>query len=226
MNSVIIVSAGSGKRMNLGMNKQFIKLKEKEIVAHTISKFYENKNIEEIILCIKEEEELQVREILTKFGFEDVIIAYGGAERQDSINSGLKKVSDESDIILIHDGARPFVDDDIIERSIRECKEHLAVVVGVPVSDTIKIVNEGVIEDTPDRSLLWSAQTPQVFDSSLLKQAYKSAYEDGFYGTDDSMLVERTGVKVHMSLGSYDNIKITNIEDLTTAEKIAEKQGL
>ncbi|GAA0233528.1 2-C-methyl-D-erythritol 4-phosphate cytidylyltransferase [Metaclostridioides mangenotii] len=221
MNSVVVVAAGSGKRMNIGINKQFIKLGEKEVIAHTIQVFYINKDIDEIVVCIKpEEEKYFLDNIINKYNFKGVKIAYGGKERQDSIYNGLKKLDEKCNIVLIHDGARPFIDDKIIKESIEEAKVKKAVVVGVPVSDTIKIVKDGEIESTPDRSLLWAAQTPQVFDYNTIKKAYEDAYESGFYGTDDSMLVERIGQKVSMVMGSHKNIKITNQEDLKTANQI------
>ncbi|MBS5788644.1 MAG: 2-C-methyl-D-erythritol 4-phosphate cytidylyltransferase [Clostridioides difficile] len=221
MNSVIVVAAGSGKRMNIGINKQFIKIGDMEVIARTIQVFYQNKNIDEIVVCIKpEEEEYFIETILKKYNFKGIKIAYGGNERQDSIYNGLKKLDTNCNIVLIHDGARPFVDNKIIDESIKEAISKKAVVVGVPVNDTIKIVNNGVVENTPDRNLLWAAQTPQVFDYLTIKSAYEDAYKEGFYGTDDSMLVERIGQKVSMVMGSYKNIKITNQEDLKTANQI------
>lgn len=221
MNSVIIVAAGSGKRMQRNINKQFIKLNEKEIIAHTIDAFYKNENINEIIVCIKkEEEEFFKKEIIQKNDFKNIKIAYGGKERQDSIYNGLKSVNKNCKIVLIHDGARPFVDNRIIEECISVAKEKKAVVVGVPVKDTIKIVIDGKITDTPNRANLWSAQTPQTFDYSLIKKAYDEAYKSNYYGTDDSMLVENIGQEVTMIMGSYENIKITSPEDLNMGEQI------
>ena len=221
MNSVIIVAAGSGKRMQRNINKQFIKLNEKEIISHTIDAFYKNKNIDEIIVCIKqEEEEFFKKQILEKNDFKNIKIAYGGKERQDSIYNGLKSVNKNCKIVLIHDGARPFVDNRIIEESISVAKEKKAVVVGVPVKDTIKIVVDGNITDTPNRDNLWSAQTPQTFDYELITKAYDEAYKVNYYGTDDSMLVENIGQEVTMIMGSYENIKITSPEDLNIGEQI------
>jgi len=221
MNSVIIVAAGSGKRMKRNINKQFIKLNEKEIIAHTIDAFYKNENINEIIVCIKkEEEEFFKKEIIQKNDFKNIKIAYGGKERQDSIYNGLKSVNKNCKIVLIHDGARPFVDNRIIEESISVAKEKKAVVVGVPVKDTIKIVVDGNITDTPNRDNLWSAQTPQTFDYELITKAYDEAYKENYYGTDDSMLVENIGQEVTMIMGSYENIKITSPEDLNIGEQI------
>ena len=221
MNSVIIVAAGSGKRMNMDINKQFIKLNKKEIIAHTIDVFYKNKNIDEIIVCIKkEEEEIFKDKIINKYSFKNIKIAYGGKERQDSIYNGLKCLDDKCDIVLIHDGARPFVDDRIINESIKVAREKKAVVVGTPVKDTIKVVCDGIINDTPNRVNLWSAQTPQVFEYKLITRAYEEAYENNYYGTDDSMLVENIGQEVAMIMGSYDNIKITSPEDISIGEQI------
>lgn len=221
MNSVIIVAAGSGKRMNMDINKQFIKLNKKEIIAHTIDVFYKNENVDEIIVCIKkEEEEIFKDKIINKYSFKNIKIAYGGKERQDSIYNGLKCLDDKCDIVLIHDGARPFVDDRIINESIKVAREKKAVVVGTPVKDTIKVVCDGIINDTPNRVNLWSAQTPQVFEYKLITRAYEEAYENNYYGTDDSMLVENIGQEVTMIMGSYDNIKITSPEDISIGEQI------
>lgn len=221
MNSVIIVAAGSGKRMKLNINKQYIKIRDKEVIAHTIDAFYKNVNIDEIVVCIKAEEEMFFKEhIINKYNFENIKIAYGGKERQDSINNGLNILSKDCNIVLIHDGARPFVDNNIIDRAIEAANEKEAIVVGVPVRDTIKIVQNDTIENTPDRSTLWSAQTPQVFKYDLIVKAYEKAYSKNYYGTDDSMLVENMGNKVSMIMGSYENIKITTPEDIEYAEHI------
>lgn len=221
MNSVIIVAAGSGKRMKLDINKQYIKIKEKEVVAHTIEAFYQNPNIDEIIVCIKKEEEEFFREnIIDKYQYKNIKIAYGGAERQDSINNGLKQINDDCSVVLIHDGARPFIDNSVIDKSIEAAKENGAVVVGVPVRDTIKVVNNDTIENTPERSTLWQAQTPQTFRYDLIMRAYEEAYKSNYYGTDDSMLVENIGKSVTMIMGSYENIKITTPEDIDYAEHI------
>ena len=226
MNGVVIVAAGTGSRMNMGINKQFIKLEGKEIIAYTIEKFYNNSNIEDIVVVVKEDEsEFFKKEILDKYNFKNVKIAYGGKERQDSVYNGLKLLDEKCDVVLIHDGARPFVSDKIIDKSIEEAKEHKAIVVGVPVKDTIKVIdNDKNIVDTPNRSVLWAAQTPQTFDYNILIDAYKDAFKNKFYGTDDAMLVERIGYKVKMLEGSYNNIKITTQEDLNVGSQILRVQ--
>ncbi|OPJ54926.1 2-C-methyl-D-erythritol 4-phosphate cytidylyltransferase [Alkalithermobacter paradoxus] len=227
MNSAIIVAAGKGKRMNKDINKQYIKLMDKEIIYYTISAFDNNTNINEIIVVIsKDEEEYFKSNILNKYKFsKNIKIAYGGKERQDSVYNGLKLLSDNSEIVLIHDGARPFISDNIINDVIRETKDKKAVVVGVPVKDTIKIVDENeYVKDTPHRNLLWSVQTPQSFHVNIIKEAYNNAYKDNYYGTDDSMIVERYGYKVKMLFGSYENIKITTGEDLYIGEEILRRR--
>lgn len=226
MNGVVIVAAGTGSRMNMGINKQFIKLEGKEIIAYTIEKFYNNSNIEDIVVVVKEDEsEFFKKEILDKYNFKNVKIAYGGKERQDSVYNGLKLLDEKCDVVLIHDGARPFVSDKIIDKSIEEAKEHKAIVVGVPVKDTIKVIdNDKNIVDTPNRSVLWAVQTPQTFDYNILIDAYNDAFKNKFYGTDDAMLVERIGYKVKMLEGSYNNIKITTQEDLNIGSQILRVQ--
>lgn len=226
MNGVVIVAAGTGSRMNMGINKQFIKLEGKEIIAYTIEKFYNNSNIEDIVVVVKEDEsEFFKKEILDKYNFKNVKIAYGGKERQDSVYNGLKLLDEKCDVVSIHDGARPFVSDKIIDKSIEEAKEHKAIVVGVPVKDTIKVIdNDKNIVDTPNRSVLWAVQTPQTFDYNILIDAYKDAFKNKFYGTDDAMLVERIGYKVKMLEGSYNNIKITTQEDLNVGSQILRVQ--
>ena len=226
MNGVVIVAPGTGSRMKMGINKQFIKLEGKEIIAYTIEKFYNNSNIEDIVVVVKEDEsEFFKKEILDKYNFKNIKIAYGGKERQDSVYNGLKLLDKKCDVVLIHDGARPFVSDKIIYNCIEEVKEHKAIVVGVPVKDTIKIIdNDKNIVDTPNRSVLWAVQTPQTFDYNILIDAYKDAFKSGFYGTDDAMLVERIGYKVKMVEGSYNNIKITTQEDLSVGSQILKIQ--
>ncbi|CEJ72128.1 2-C-methyl-D-erythritol 4-phosphate cytidylyltransferase [[Clostridium] sordellii] len=225
MNGVIIVAAGTGSRMKKNINKQFIKLDNKEIIAYTIDKFYINNEIDDIVVVIKKDEEDYFKEnILEKYNFKNIKIAYGGEERQDSVYNGIQKLDKNCEVVLVHDGARPFVTEEIINNSIQEAKKHNAVVVGVKVKDTIKVVGEeGNIVDTPNRKYLWSVQTPQVFKYDIITKAYENAYNENYYGTDDAMLVEKIGYDVKMIEGSYDNIKITTQEDLNFGEQILRK---
>ena len=222
MNSVVIVSAGRGNRMKCDINKQFLKIGGKEVIAHTIEKFYNNKNIGEIIIVVREDEKEFLQEnIINKYGYINLKIAFGGKERQDSVYNGLQEVDKNCSIVLIHDGARPFVTNEIIEQSIECAQKYNCAIVGIPVKDTIKIVNENNdVCNTPDRNTLWSIQTPQVFEYSLIMKAHEKAKDDKYYGTDDSMLIEYLGYNVKVVEGSYDNIKITTPEDLKVAEEI------
>lgn len=221
--SVIIAAAGMSNRMGSKINKQFIAIGGKPILAHTIEKFERSRYVDEIILVAKEEEiEYCRKEIVKKYKFNKVTnIIRGGKERQDSVYNGILALNEKAEIVLVHDGARPFVKIENIEDGIKGVVEYGACVVGVPVKDTIKVVgNENVISNTPKRDLLWAAQTPQCFYKEILIKGYERAINDGFLGTDDSSLVERIGYDVKMIMGSYENIKITTPEDLILAESL------
>ena len=222
--SVIIAAAGMSNRMGSKINKQFIAIDNKPILAHTLEKFEESKYIDEIILVSKEEEvEYCRKEIVKKYGFKKVTnIVRGGKERQDSIYNGLLALNENTDIVLTHDGARPFVRKEHIKDGIIGVIEHGACVIGVPVKDTIKVINDKeVVHHTPKRSLLWAAQTPQCFWANLIKKGYEYAMNEGIVATDDSSLVEKMGYDIKMIMGSYDNIKITTPEDLIIAESLS-----
>ncbi|MBU1027246.1 MAG: 2-C-methyl-D-erythritol 4-phosphate cytidylyltransferase [Candidatus Margulisbacteria bacterium] len=210
----IITAAGFGKRM--GQPKQFIELAGKSILERTLSVFDNCKLIDSIILVVNQEDVERAK----KFKFEKLEqVVAGGKERQDSVSNGLKVLAKEVEIVVIHDGARPFVTLEIIENSVRETEKAGAVVVGVPVKDTIKEVGElsgSRVAGTLDRQKLWAAQTPQVFKKDIILQAYSDG-ATRCQVTDDAMLVEKLGVPVKMVMGSYRNIKITTPEDLLIA---------
>lgn len=221
--SAIIAAAGQGKRMNQKINKQYLNLYDKPILAHTIEVFEKCLFIDEIIIVSHPDEVAYCKEnIIKPYGFKKVKkVVSGGTERQESIFNGLKAVDKACNIVTIHDGARPFIKEEHILDSIDEAIKYKAVGVGVPVKDTIKVVNEEkYIMNTPDRKFLWAIQTPQTFDYHLLMKAHKKAIEDTYLGTDDTVLVERMNQKVKMIIGSYDNIKITTPEDLYLGEAI------
>lgn len=221
--SVIIAAAGMSNRMGSKVNKQFIAMDNKPILAHTLEKFENCGYIDEIVVVSKEEEVDYCRkEIVKKYGFNKVTnIVRGGKERQDSIYNGLLALNENTDIVLTHDGARPFIKPEHIKDGIKGVLEYGACVIGVPVKDTIKVVEEdGVVHHTPKRSLLWAAQTPQCFWAHLIKKGYENAINEGIVGTDDSSLVEKIGHDIKMIMGSYDNIKITTPEDLIIGESL------
>ncbi len=227
--SVIIAAAGMSNRMGSKINKQFIVIDNKPILAHTIEKFEACKYVDEIVVVSKENEvEYCRKEIVRKYGFRKVTnIIKGGKERQDSIYNGIMALNERTDIVLTHDGARPFVRMESIIDGIKGALEFGACVIGVPLKDTIKVIEEeNKVHHTPNRDLLWAAQTPQCFKINLLKEGYEYAISEGILGTDDSSLVEKKGYPVKMIMGTYDNIKITTPEDLVVAESIVKDKTL
>lgn len=214
---VIIVAGGKGNRMGSGEVKQFINLNNKPILAHTIDKFEENKNINDIIIVIgKDQKEYCKSNIIQRYKYKKVVaLIEGGQERQDSVYNGLKSVNKNTDIVLIHDGVRPFIEQREIDTIIYTAVKKHACVLAVPVKDTIKLVNkDGIIESTLERNKLWAMQTPQVFKYDILMNAYLNAYNNNLLATDDASLVEELGEKVQVVEGNYKNIKITTKEDL------------
>jgi 2-C-methyl-D-erythritol 4-phosphate cytidylyltransferase len=218
----LIPAAGMGKRMGAGINKQYLLLHEKPIVAHTLALFENIPAVDEIWLVIPEPEIPYCREqVVERYGFAKVRpIVPGGPERQNSVLNGLRAMEDarDDDLVLIHDGVRPFVPVPVIEKALTVAGAHDGALVAVPAKDTIKIVEDGIIRETPPRENLWLAQTPQAFRYEVIRAAHEIADAEGFLGTDDAMLVERLGKDVHVVLGDYRNIKITTPEDLILAE--------
>ncbi|HHV83369.1 MAG TPA: 2-C-methyl-D-erythritol 4-phosphate cytidylyltransferase [Tepidanaerobacter syntrophicus] len=216
----VIAAGGQGKRMNSNVSKQFLTIKGHPILYYTLNKFEKMKILNEIILVVPPADVKYTKEqIIKKYGFKKTIIVEGGKERQDSVYNGLKALPKDADIVVIHDGVRPFIPVKIIENSIEAAAECDAVGVAVPVKDTIKVVDDkSVVKTTPDRKALWAIQTPQTFKYDVIMKAYEKAMEDGFYGTDDTVLVERMGLPVKIIEGSYENIKITTPEDIIFAE--------
>lgn len=222
MNSVIILSGGRGKRMGADISKQFISINDKPMLYYTIKKFMDNKLIDEIILVLpKDEIDYCKTEVLEKNGLKVDKIVEGGKERQDSVFNGLKAI-ERADIVLIHDGARPFVTDRIIEEGISSAKKFKAAAPGVMPKDTIKIKDEdGLSKETLKRENLVSVQTPQVFDYNLILDCHKKIKENNLKVTDDTMVVEKFGHRVFLYDGEYTNIKITTPEDLILAKYLA-----
>ncbi len=224
--SAIVVAAGKGKRMGASCNKQFIKLRNKPILAHTLEVLQNSSSIDDIIIVVGEEEiDLCLDEIVNTYRLSKVkSVVAGGAERQDSVARGLEELKDGCSIVLVQDGARPFIDDEMIERSIRTAWEEGAAIAAVPVKDTIKQANSALeVEATLQRSSLWSVQTPQAFKLEILLEAYERLRENNMVVTDDAAAVESMGLKVKIVMGSYENIKITTPVDLIIAEEILKR---
>ncbi len=222
--TAIVLAAGQGKRMNSQVAKQFLSLQGKPVICYSLQTF-EQSSVDEIILVTGEGQvDYCKKEIVEAYGFQKVrLVIEGGKERYDSVYQALRHCA-PTDYVLIHDGARPFVTLELIERMIKGVKEHQACIPGTPVKETIKIVNDANdITDTPDRSSLWAAQTPQAFCFASILQAYDCLYkekgEKAVKITDDAMVYEAyIGQTVKMLMGDYNNLKLTTPEDLTLAE--------
>lgn len=224
MNKVtaIVLAAGKGSRMNSDTKKQFMEIGGKPILWYSLFAF-EKYGVDQIILVTGAEDvNYCKKEIVQKYGFKKVTdIVPGGKERYQSVYNGLKKVT--GNIVMIHDGARPIVSGEVIDRCVKGTIKHGACVAGVPVKDTIKIVDQdNIVTDTPDRSSLWITQTPQSFAYELVKKAYNIMQNEETYDiTDDAMVVERfTDHKVRFVEGDYANIKVTTPEDIFIAEAL------
>ena len=227
--TAIVLAAGSGSRMKSKTKKQFMEIKGKPVIWYSLFEF-EKSRVDEIILVTgKEDIDYCKKEIVEKYNLKKIKnVVAGGSERYESVYNGLKEVT--GNIVLIHDGARPLINNEIIERSIEGTIKSDACVVGVPVKDTIKRANkEGYIIDTPNRSELWITQTPQSFKTDLVKMAHKKMKEELEKGnttlniTDDAMVVEEfTTNQVRFVQGDYKNIKVTTPEDIDIAELFIE----
>lgn len=221
-NTAIVLAAGQGKRMHTKIQKQFLEIKGYPVLYYSLRCFQDSPLIEDIILVTGEESVLYCqKEIVDKYGFTKVTkVIPGGKERYDSVYQGLL-ACENSDYVLIHDGARPFITEEILERGLTGAEETGACAVGMPSKDTVKIADEsGYIAETPDRSKVWMIQTPQIFQYALIRNAHESIRTREMSNvTDDAMVVEQeTGIKVRLAEGSYQNIKITTQEDLGVAE--------
>lgn len=220
--TAIVLAAGQGSRMGTEIQKQYLLLGGRPVLYYSLKAFQDAPVIDNIFLVVGEgEEEYCRREIVDKYGLTKVTeILPGGNQRYESVWSGLSKLKNKG-YVFIHDGARPLVDQAIIQRVFEEVRIHKACVVGMPVKDTIKSVNEsGIVENTPDRNRLWVIQTPQVFENQIVQNAYSMLMgESCIQVTDDAMVVEQmVGHPIRLVGGSYENIKITTPEDLQIAE--------
>lgn len=236
--TAIVLAAGSGSRMKSNVAKQYMLLQGKPLIWYSLQAIEESSVIDDCILVTGAEDISYVRnEIVGRYGFHKVdMIVAGGKERYDSVYNALRAIADgglsvpnEDGYLFIHDGARPFLTEKILQHSYEEVMNAGACVVGMPVKDTIKIADqEGYAEQTPDRRYVWQVQTPQVFETPLIVEAYTNLIQkkneldgEGIRITDDAMVVESfTGHKVKLVEGSYENIKITTPEDLVAAEAL------
>lgn len=221
--TALIPCAGQGKRMGGRVSKQFMEVDGRSLLAYTLAQFEQHPLIDNLVLVTREEDiDYCWRKVVKKEAFTKVTqIVAGGKERQDSVYQGLLALSEETEWVVVHDGARPLISTAAITAVLKTALAKGAAIIGVPAKDTIKMLNPDLtVQETPPRELLWHIQTPQVFSRELLLRAYREAAEKGWQGTDDASLVERLGVKVHLVQGDYNNIKITTPEDFVFLQEI------
>lgn len=216
----IILAGGAGKRMGAATNKQFLLIDNKPIIVHTLQIFEECRAVNGIYLVVNQKDLPMIQEeILETYHFNKVLkLVIGGRLRQDSVRNGLEAIENPCDIVIIHDGARPFVSPSFIDKGIFLMEMFDAVIPALPVKDTIKVVSkEGFVQKTLERDSLWHVQTPQTFKYDLITKAYREGVAKKLYGYDDATFLEYMGKKVKVIEGSPYNIKITTPEDLIIA---------
>lgn len=216
--SVVIVCAGNSTRMG-GVNKILLPLGERKVIGVTMQAFQACDSVSEIVIVAREDDIPAIQAEAEAAGITKLAACTtGGATRQESVINGIKKISKETQLVAVHDGARPLVKPEHIEKVIKDASVFGGATLGVPVKDTIKTVDGGLIIDTPPRSSLYITQTPQIFKRDLYFEGIDFALEHGLDFTDDCQLVEAIGGKVAMTVGDYTNIKITTPEDIAIAE--------
>ena len=216
--SVVIPAAGSGTRMGADGNKLFLRLEGKPLIAHTLQLFQKDAWCSSVVLVAKPSEFEQFRAIIAEEKLDKVqMLVPGGADRQISVHNGLRTIKNEM-IVLIHDGARPLVTEELIHQVVEAAEQSGAALLAVPLKDTIKKAYNNKVVETVNREQLWAAQTPQGFKLSLIRGAYDEAERLNYTATDDASLVEWWGQTVSIVKGHYRNIKITTLEDLIIAE--------
>jgi len=216
----IIAAAGRGRRMNSPMNKQFMELGKRPILAHTLEKFDHCPDIDCIDIVVPQEWLLYVAEnIVDKFNIAKVRkIVIGGATRQESVFAALKAIDENIRYVAIHDAVRPLLSQNLLLEVLHRGMETGAAILALPVRDSLKKINNGKVERTLDRSSIWLSQTPQVFERNLIVQAHEQAFNDQYFAADDSVLVERLGHPVCVVESNFMNFKITTPEDLEIAK--------
>jgi 2-C-methyl-D-erythritol 4-phosphate cytidylyltransferase len=233
--SAIILAAGQGKRMNKGINKQFLEVKDQPVLVYTIEAFLKNCRVDEIVLVVNEKEITLIEDNIISTYFatnriqdksKSIKIIPGGEERYYSVHNGLKEINNDASIVLVHDGARPLVSQKEIDDIIDALKIEHACILGVKAKNTYKVVDDdGYVTTTVPRENLYSILTPQGFRKDVIIEAYKKGMNDPTGITDDGMMVEKhTQYRVKIIEGNYQNIKITTPDDLVTMEKIVEEQ--
>ena len=222
--SAIIPAAGSGERF--GEEKQFKLLSGRPLFSHTLKLFLQSDYIDEIIVAVPSANvDPTHRDVLSMSAGKPVKVVAGGTRRQDSVKNGIDVSDSDSTLVCVHDAARPFVAEDLIQRSISACEFADGAVVGVPSKDTVKFSENGLIKETLDREKIWLAQTPQCFHKNKLLQALYNAEKENLIGTDESALMEAMGFSIKLVDGESNNFKITTKDDWIRAELVASRQA-
>lgn len=222
--SAVIVAAGLATRMN-GIDKMMAELDGKTVIERTLLAFNDSSCVSEIIVVTREDLMVPVSDLCRRQELYKVrCVILGGDERTDSVMAGLDCVSEKAALIAIHDGARPLISQQIIRQTVLKAADTGAAAPAVPMKDTVKVARHGVIEATPERSSLFAVQTPQVFDADLIRGALFKAGQENITVTDDCSAVERIGMKVYLTEGSDENIKITTPIDLIVAQSILDRR--
>ena len=216
----IIPAAGRGKRIGASVPKQFLEIQGKPLLHHTLTVFASCKLIDYVVLVMPQADVDEMGEDwLNKY---DIVreVVVGGEQRQDSVYNGFNSLEEGIDIVVVHDGVRPFTTPQMITATVEAAQQHGAAITAIPVSDTVKQAADGFVKQTVSRDGLWRVQTPQAFQCRLLQQAFKKAKKDSYYGTDEGSLIEYLGERVRIVPGSELNIKITRKEDLVLGESL------
>jgi len=222
--SALIAAAGSSQRM-AGENKLMLPLGGKPVLAHTLQAVDAAAGVNEIVIATREEDIVKIAELCKAWGIQKPVkIIAGGKTREESVLRAAIEANENADLLAVQDGARPFVTPELIDSVIEAAREHFAAAPAIPVKDTVKVAVDGIVRETPDRSLLYAVQTPQVFDAQLLRAALQSAVEAGAVLTDDCSAVERLGKEICLTAGLEENIKITTPLDMILAEAILAKR--
>ena len=216
----IIPAAGRGKRIGASVPKQFLEIQGRPLLHHTLTVFASCKLIDYVVLVMPRADVDEIGEDwLNKYAIVREVVV-GGEQRQDSVYNGFNSLEEGTDIVVVHDGVRPFTTPQMIIATVEAAQQHGAAITAIPVSDTVKQAVDGFVKQTVPRDGLWRVQTPQAFQCGLLQQAFKKAKKDSYYGTDEGSLVEYLGERVKIVPGSELNIKITRKEDLVLGESL------
>ncbi len=222
--AALIAAAGSSQRME-GENKLLLPLGGMPVLARTLLAVDRADSINEIVIAAREEDLLRFAELCKTCGIaKPVKLIAGGKTRTESVLRAALEANPDADLLAVQDGARPFVTPELIDSVVEAARVHFAAAPAIPVKDTVKVAVDGIVRETPDRSMLFAVQTPQVFDAQLLRAALQSALDAGVTLTDDCSAVERMGKEIYLTEGSEENLKITTPLDMILAEAIWERR--